>query len=43
MHYTEDAQETALYREALDHMTAYALSADDTKNFISDVRKETTP
>ncbi|MER5549666.1 DUF5753 domain-containing protein [Streptomyces sp. NPDC002589] len=43
VHYTEDAQETALYREALDHMTAYALSADDTKNFISDVRKETAP
>ncbi|MFJ8018782.1 helix-turn-helix domain-containing protein [Streptomyces sp. NPDC096311] len=43
VHYTEDAQETALYREALDQMAAYALSADDTKIFISDVRKEISP
>ncbi len=39
-HYTEDPRETALYREAFDQMSAYALSADDTKNFIGDVRKE---
>ncbi|MFJ1546442.1 DUF5753 domain-containing protein [Streptomyces sp. NPDC088246] len=41
-HYTEDPDEAALYREALDQMSAYALPVGDTKSFIGDVRKELT-
>lgn len=38
--YSEEKDEVALFREALDQMSVYALSRDATKEFIGDIRKE---
>ncbi|QDN54256.1 helix-turn-helix transcriptional regulator [Streptomyces sp. S1D4-20] len=41
--YSEEKDEVALFREALDQMSVYALSRDATKQFIGDIRKELCP
>ncbi|MEU3985134.1 helix-turn-helix transcriptional regulator [Streptomyces sp. NPDC026672] len=41
--YSEEKSEVALFREALDQMSATALSGDDTRQFICDIRKELYP
>lgn len=38
--YGEDRDEVALFREALGEMSVYALSKEDTKKFLGDIRKE---
>ncbi|MFD9905419.1 helix-turn-helix domain-containing protein [Streptomyces sp. NPDC059063] len=40
--YSEDPEEVALFREALDHMSTYALSSARTRQFLMDVRDELT-
>ncbi|WP_329156060.1 helix-turn-helix domain-containing protein (plasmid) [Streptomyces sp. NBC_01456] len=41
--YGEEKDEVALFREALGEMSVYALSKDDTKQFLGDIRKELYP
>ncbi|ATM24645.1 XRE family transcriptional regulator (plasmid) [Streptomyces alboflavus] len=38
--YSEENDEVALYREAMGEMGVYALSRQDTKEFLGDIRKE---
>ncbi|GHB28831.1 transcriptional regulator [Streptomyces umbrinus] len=42
-HYSEDGEEVALYRQAFDQMSTYALPIGRTKQFLADVRKELSP
>jgi transcriptional regulator with XRE-family HTH domain len=41
--YGEDRDEVALFREALGEMSVYALSKEDTKTFLGEIRKELYP
>ncbi|MFH9561193.1 helix-turn-helix domain-containing protein [Streptomyces globisporus] len=41
--YSEEKEETALFREALGQMSVYALSKQKTKTFLGDTRKELYP